>query len=172
LKRDQKFFDMYSLVIGLLAIFAIFIFVLSMKMSNVTSDVYHASGEEYRAAVESRLAPFGKVYLPGEELSAGEPQVPVAESAEPVVTAMSGPQVYNAACNVCHGAGIGGAPMLTDSDNWQARIGQGLDVLVDHAVNGFTGSAGYMPPKGGNLALSDEEVRAAVEFMVSEAQGQ
>lgn len=172
MKRDQKFFDMYSLVIGLLAIFAIFIFVLSMKMSNVTSDIYNASGEEYRDAVEDRLKPFGEVYLPGEELTAGEPQVPPAQAAEPVAASLSGPQVFNQACNVCHGAGIGGAPILTDAANWEPRIAQGVDTLVDHAINGYTGSAGYMPPKGGNMALSDDEVAAAVEFMTSEVQGQ
>ena len=172
MNRDQKFFDMYSLVIGLLAIFAIFIFVLSMKISTRTSEVYNASGEEFRGEVESRLKPFGDVILPGEELTAGEPQVPPAETAEPVATALTGPQVFNQACNVCHGAGIGGAPTLADAANWEARLAQGRDTLVEHAVSGYTGSAGYMPPKGGNMALSDEEVADAVDFMIAEASGQ
>lgn len=172
MKRDQKFFDMYSVVIGLLAIFAIFIFVLSMKMSTITSDIYNASGEEYRESVDARLRPFGEVYLPGEEVSAGRPQVPPAVAPEPVATSLTGPQVYNQACNVCHGAGIGGAPMLTDAANWEPRIAQGRDTLVEHAINGYSGSAGYMPAKGGNMAISDDEVAAAVDFMVREAQGQ
>jgi cytochrome c5 len=168
LKRDQKFFDMYSVVIGLLAIFALFIFVLAMKMSDMTQGVYSASADEYRASVDERLAPFGTVILPGEEAAAGEPQVPVADRPEPVEAALSGPQVYNQACNVCHGAGIGGAPML-NADAWESRIAQGIDVLKDHAINGYSGSVGYMPPKGGNLSLSDAEVGAAVEFMVDKA---
>ena len=45
-----------------------------------------------------------------------------------------------------------------------------METLVDHAINGFTGEAGYMPPKGGRLDLSDEEVTAAVEYMVAESQ--
>ena len=97
MKRDQKFFDMYSLVIGLLAIFAIAIFVLAMKMSDRTADVNSTSSKEYRASVADRLRPFGQVYLPGEELSAGEPQVPPAEAAEPVATSLTGPQVFNQA---------------------------------------------------------------------------
>lgn len=169
MKRDQKFFDMYSVVIGALAIFALFVFVLAMKMSDRTQGVYTADTEEYRAAVESRLKPIGQVIMPGEEASAAGPQVATAETPEPVEAALSGPQVYNQACNVCHGAGIGGAPMLTAADDWSARLEQGLETLKLHAVEGYTGEVGVMPAKGGNMALSDEEVYAAVEFMVEEA---
>lgn len=170
MNRDQKFFDMYSVVIGALAIFALAIFVLAMKMSDKTQGIYSTSGEEYRATVEERIQPLGSVIMPGEEAMAAGPQVAVAAAAEPVSAALSGPQVYNQACNVCHGAGIGGAPMLTDADNWASRIAQGTDTLIEHAINGYSGEVGYMPPKGGNMALSDDEVAAAVEFMVSEAQ--
>lgn len=170
MKRDQKFFDMYSVVIGLLAIFALAIFVLSMKMSSLTQDDFSASGEEYRATIAERLRPVGQVYLPGEELSAGEPQVPAVDTPQPVAATLSGPQVFNQSCNVCHGAGIGGAPMLSNKDNWAARIETGVDTLKDHAINGYNGSVGYMPPKGGNASLSDDEIRAAVDFMVGEAQ--
>ena len=169
LKRDQKFYDMYSLVIGALAIFALAIFVLAMKMSDRTQGVFTAGTEEYRAAINERLKPVGQVFLPGDELGAGEPQVSPLEEAAPVSTTMSGAQVYNQACNVCHGNGIGGAPMLTDAPNWEPRIAQGVDVLRDHAINGFGGSAGFMPPKGGNASLSDEDIHAAVDFMIEEA---
>ena len=172
MNRDQKFYDMYSLVIGLLALFALFIFVFSMKVSSRTSDIYNAEGEEYRESVEARLKPFGEVFMPGDDLSAAGTEVPPADAAEPVAAVKSGPQVFNEACNVCHGAGIGGAPTLSDAANWEARIAQGMDMLVDHAINGYTGDAGYMPPKGGNMSLSDDEVAAAVEFMVGEVQGQ
>jgi len=168
LKRDQKFYDIYSLVIGVLAFIGLGIYVLSAKVSNMTQGVFTAGTEEYQQTVTARLAPFGTVYLPGDEIPADEPQVAEAQQAEPVATTMSGPQVYNAACNACHGAGIGGAPTLTDAANWTARIDQGTDTLYDHAINGYQGSAGYMPPKGGRLDLSDEEIQAAVDYMVSE----
>jgi cytochrome c5 len=169
LKRDQKFFDMYSLVIGALAIFALAIFVLAMKMSDRTQGIYTADVEEYRASVNERLKPVGQVYLPGEELDAGKPLVaPVAEAA-PVSTTLSGAQVYNKACNVCHGNGIGGAPMLSNAADWKPRIAKGVDLLRDHAINGFGGSSGYMPPKGGDPSLSEAEVHAAVGFMLEEA---
>jgi cytochrome c5 len=83
---------------------------------------------------------------------------------------MSGPQVYNSACLACHGAGIGGAPVVGDSAQWVERIAQGSDTLTAHAIQGYSGSAGYMPPKGGRMDLSDAEVEAAVDYMVSEVQ--
>lgn len=168
MKRDQKFYDIYSLVIGALAFVGLGIFVLSAKMSDMTQGVFTAGTEEYQQAIASRLAPFGKVYLPGDEIPADEPQVSEAARPDPVATLLSGPQVYNEACNACHGAGIGGAPTLVDAANWAARIDQGTATLYEHAINGYQGSAGYMPPKGGRLDLSDEEIQAAVDYMVAE----
>jgi cytochrome c5 len=170
LDRDQKFFDMYSLVIGVLAIAALGIFVLAMKISDRTQEVYTRDGAEYQSAIASRIRPVGEVYLPGEEASASAPTAKTVSEPEPVAAALSGPQVYNSACLACHGAGIGGAPVLGDATVWADRIAQGLDVLKDHAINGFQGSAGFMPAKGGRTDLSDEEVANAVEYMVSESQ--
>lgn len=170
LKRDQKFFDMYSLVIGVLAFIALGIFVLAMKMSDLTQGVYTAGTEEYQEAVAARLQPFGEVYLPGETIPDDEPQVATAQAADPVATTLSGPQVYNEACIACHGSGVGGAPMLTDTAGWETRIAQGDATLYDHAINGYQGTAGYMPPKGGRLDLSDGEIEAAVDYMVAESQ--
>ena len=170
MKRDQKFFDMYSLVIGVLAAIALAILVLAMKMTDLTQDVYTTGTEEYQASVAKRLRPFGQVYLPGEEQHAAKLVVAEAAAAEPVVTALSGPQVFNEACIACHGSGIGGAPVLTDADNWAGRTAQGIDLLYRHALEGYTGSSGYMPPKGARLDLSDQEVKDAVDYMVSELQ--
>jgi len=167
-KRDQKFFDLYSLTIGVLALVGLAIFYGAMKLSDVTQEIYTAETEEYQQEVAQRLAPFGSVYLPGEESTAEEPQVAEVAPTEPVETTLSGPQVYNEACIACHGAGIGGAPMLTDAANWAPRIAQGLDTLRQHAIEGYSGTNGYMPPKGGRLDLSDEEVYAAIDYMLSE----
>ena len=168
LKRDQKFFDLYSLTIGVLALIGLAIFYGAMKLSDVTQGIYTAETEEYQQQVAERLRPFGSVYLPGEESMAEEPQVAEVAPSEPVETSLSGPQVYNEACIACHGAGIGGAPMLTDTAAWAPRIDQGLDILRQHAIEGYTGANGYMPPKGGRLDLSDEEVYAAIDYMLAE----
>jgi cytochrome c5 len=170
LDRDQKFFDMYSLVIGVLAIAALGIFVLATKISDRTQEVYKRDGAEYQATIAERIRPVGEVYLPGEEAAAAAPTAETVSEPEPVAATLSGPQVYNSACLACHGAGIGGAPMLGDAEAWTARIAQGTDVLKDHAINGYQGSVGFMPAKGGRTDLSDEEVASAVDYMVSESQ--
>ncbi|MCE8017096.1 cytochrome c5 family protein [Halomonas sp. MCCC 1A17488] len=73
-----------------------------------------------------------------------------------------GEAVYNQACMACHMTGAAGAPIRGDADAWSARVEQGIDTLYTHAIEGF----GAMPPKGGQMGLSDEEVQAAVDFLV------
>jgi cytochrome c5 len=171
LSRDQKFFDLYSLVIGVLVVVALGLFVLAMEMAERTQAVYTRDTAEYQAAVADRIKPVGEVFLPGEEQQAAAPTVEVVAEPAPVATVMTGPQVYNSACNACHGAGVGGAPVTGDTAAWTARIAQGIDVLYDHAINGFDGDAVTpMLAKGGRMDLSDEEVQSAVDYMVSESQ--
>ena len=167
--RDQSFFDKYSIVIGVLGAFAIALLVVSMKMSDLTQGVYTRDADEYQAAVAERIRPFGQVYLPGEEHTSAAPVVETAAEVKPVATALSGPQVYNSACLACHGSGIGGAPILGDAAAWSVRIAQGIELLNSHAIDGFT-NIGYMPPKGGRVDLSDQEIYDAVDYMVSESQ--
>lgn len=169
MRRDQKFFDMYSLVIGVLAAICLGFFVLAMTVADNTQGVFRASSDEYQAAIAKRIEPVGSVYMPGDDLAAGGPLVAEAAAPEPVDTVMTGPQVFNEACIVCHGTGVGGAPIFGSAEDWGPRIAQGLDVLTQHAIDGYQGSTGFMPPKGGRLDLSDEEVHAAVEYMASEA---
>jgi cytochrome c5 len=169
LTRDQSFFDKYSLVIGALAAFAIALLVVSIKMSDLTQGVYTRDAAEYQAAVAERIRPMSQVYMPGEEQAAAAPNVETVADVPPVATTLSGPQVYNAACLACHGSGIGGAPVLGDAAAWAPRIAQGDDVLKSHAVDGFT-NVGFMPPKGGRVDLSDQEIYDAVDYMVGESQ--
>ncbi len=83
---------------------------------------------------------------------------------------MTGQQVYNNVCIACHSPpGVGGAPALGDTEAWSPRIAQGIDILNDHALNGFSGSTGVMPKKGERLDLSDEAIIRAVKFMVDQA---
>ena len=85
-----------------------------------------------------------------------------------VVTAVSitaqadGEATYNQACMACHMTGAAGAPIRGNADHWAPRLEKGIDTLYDHAINGFQA----MPPKGGQLNLSDDEVKAAVDHMV------
>ncbi|MFY0989166.1 c-type cytochrome [Halomonas sp. C05BenzN] len=73
-----------------------------------------------------------------------------------------GEAIYNQACMACHMTGAAGAPIKGDEAAWAPRLEQGMETLYDHSINGFQA----MPPKGGHLQLSDEEVKAAVDFML------
>lgn len=137
------------------------------KLHHFTHTV-HDREYEVHDTVADRIRPFGRVKLPGEEHGPDELRVDEVPQAEPHATTMSGPQVFNEACIVCHGNGIGGAPMLNDRSIWESRIAQGMETLYRHAIEGYTGSAGYMPPKGARMDLSDSEVNAAVDYMLSQ----
>jgi cytochrome c5 len=77
----------------------------------------------------------------------------------------AGKATYDSVCNVCHGAGVAGAPKFGDKAAWAPRIKQGVAVLHANAMKG----KGAMPPKGGNPSLADADVAAAVDYMVSAA---
>jgi cytochrome c5 len=84
------------------------------------------------------------------------------------VSADAGKKLYESACVACHGAGIAGAPKFGDKAAWADRIKQGQNVLYEHAIKGFQGKNGMMPPKGGSAA-SDDEVKAAVDYIAAAA---
>ena len=105
-----------------------------------------------------------------------DPEQQAANPAEAISTpessaeSLTGPEVYNEICIACHAPpGVGGAPALSDGNAWAARIAQGMDTLIDHALNGYSGSAGIMPRKGGRVDLSDEEIIRAVEYMIEQS---
>lgn len=88
-------------------------------------------------------------------------------AADPALKA--GEDVFKKTCVMCHQTGAAGAPIVGDKADWDARLAQGKDTLYKHAVEGFTGAKGAMPARGGSSALSDDEVKAAVDFMLSKA---
>jgi len=165
--EDQKNIDLILLTIGALVLIAVGIFVVSRDANNETLARMRLNDTEYQAAINERIEPYGRVVLDGEvddeiEITA------VAAEAAPVLK--SGAQVYNEACLACHGGGIGGAPKTGDAAAWAARIAQGADVMNSNAINGFQGAVGFMPAKGGRVDFSDDEIIAAVEYLVEQAQ--
>lgn len=106
----------------------------------------------------------------GKEESAA-PEAPAPEAAAPAPTPVVaenvlGKSIFNKTCALCHAAGVAGAPKPGDTADWGPRIEQGNDLLYKHAMEGFTGAKGMMPARGGNTALTDDEVKAAVDYMV------
>ena len=78
----------------------------------------------------------------------------------------AGQSVYAKSCAACHDSGVMGAPKVGDKDAWVPLIAEGVDVLAQNATKGV----GKMPPKGGNMQLSDDVVKAAVGYMVEKSQ--
>lgn len=78
-----------------------------------------------------------------------------------------GEQVYNTVCTTCHELGILGAPKFGDKDSWAPRIARGTAALITNALQGFEGETGVMPAKAGNPLLPDEDVKAAVAYMLN-----
>lgn len=95
---------------------------------------------------------------------------PVAAPAPVTVTENTvGKSVFGKTCALCHAAGVAGAPKPGDKADWGPRIAQGMDLLHKHAIEGFTGAKGQMPARGGSTTLTDDEVKAAVAFMVDQS---
>jgi len=73
---------------------------------------------------------------------------------------------YETNCAGCHASGVMNAPKVGNKADWEEPISDGLDTLVENAINGI----GQMPPKGGNPKLSKEEIRAAIQYMIQQSQ--
>ena len=116
------------------------------------------------SGIAARIAAVGQINTAQAQSSTTTTQVAVTEAA------VDGQKVYQSACIACHGAGVAGAPMVGNAAAWAARIAAGSDSLYANAINGLVGSSGMMPAKGGNTTLSDAEVKAAVDHMVSQSQ--
>lgn len=94
----------------------------------------------------------------------------VTATAQPAVAENAqGKKVYGSVCAMCHAAGVAGAPKPGDKADWGPRIAQGKDMLYKHALEGFTGAKGMMPARGASTTLSDEEVKAAVDYMADQS---
>jgi len=119
-----------------------------------------AGSKESDVAIEANNAETLARTTPVGTMAVGEASQQVASAAPAEV--MSGEQVYQTACVVCHGAGIAGAPKFGDAAAWAPRVAQDIEVLYEHALNGFNA----MPAKGGNAGLSDDAVKSAVDYMI------
>ena len=140
-----------QLVIVVLLAFLVPIVVIGLLSQLFTSTRHDASGDEQR--VLARIKPVGTVVI--------------AEASGPKGN-LTGEQVYGQVCKTCHEAGIAGAPKTGDKAAWGPRVAQGEKTLVQHAISGFQGKTGVMPPKGGSADLTDEEVHRAVVYLANQ----
>jgi len=115
-----------------------------------------------RAAIEERIKPVGTSCMAGDSSCGG------AAAAAAGGAPRSGEEVYNTACMACHSTGAAGAPKLGDIAGWGPRIAKGTDALYASGVNGVPGTG--MVAKGGCVNCSDEEIHAAVDYMIAGSQ--
>ena len=132
--------------------------------------------EVQRAVVYMANQSGGSLKEPKAPAAAAAPAASAAAASAPAASAPAaaapsadaGKKLYEGTCVACHGAGVAGAPKFGDKAAWAPRIKQGSATLYDHAIKGFQGKAGMMPAKGGATA-SDDEVKAAVDYMANAA---
>jgi cytochrome c5 len=165
-KHDRKFFDTFMLVLGILAAVTIGLMVLAGIISDRTAKVFHEQDPLTQEETTARIAPVARVAVAGQDNSA---LAAPAAATTVAATDLPGDQVYQQVCAACHGAGVAGAPKTGDKAAWGPRLAQGADTLHKHAIEGYQGKAGLMPPKGGRTDLTDQSVVNAVDYMVAES---
>lgn len=117
--------------------------------------------------IVERVKPVGQLIITkdtSQKATDSATKVATTDSA-PVTTASNGKATYDTACFACHSTGAAGAPIVGKKDAWTSRISQGKDKLYSNAINGFNA----MPAKGGRASLSDEDVKAVVDYMVGKS---
>ena len=164
-KHDRTFFDTFMLVLGILFAVTLVLLGLARVISGRSFQAHLKDDPVYQRELLSRIEPVARVAVAGQDNSALEPPAP--EAAPGAAADLGGEEVFNQACVACHGAGIAGAPKLGDKAAWTPRLAQGEDTLHKHALEGYQGKAGFMPPKGGRTDLSDQSVKNAVDYMVA-----
>jgi cytochrome c5 len=168
-KHDSHFFNMFSLVLGILVGISVLLFAFAKYVGNETQAQHVKVDPLTRKAVEERTAPFGRTAIAGQDNAALEIQEGTVETAAAAALPTTGEGLYNLACIACHGAGIAGAPKIGDKAAWGPRLAKGMPTLYQHALEGFQGQTGLMPPKGGRIDLADDLIRLGVDYMAEQS---
>ncbi len=151
---DRDFWKFFSGLVATLVCVTVVLFVVANAIG--------AKPKKPEAAMEAkaiaeRIKPVGEVTV-----ASGDVMNAVISTAN---AADKGKSIYESTCVACHGAGIAGAPKFGDKGAWGPRIAKGVDGLYQTALKG----KGAMPAKGGNTGLKDEDVKAAVDYIVSKS---
>jgi cytochrome c5 len=151
-QEDRNFMARFVIVLCVLVLLAAVFFLAARLISVAQRTAVQDEPSAAAARVEERIRPVGRVATSA-----------VEEEAAP--TRRSGADIYGGVCAACHDTGAADAPRKGEEAVWVERLGQGLDTLVRHAIDGI----GAMPPRGGDARLSDDEVRVAVVYLLQES---
>lgn len=166
---DRRFRDQFSLTIGIFAGVLVGVGFLAIYLADQPEPL--ASTAEHPRQVAALLGPAARIAVAGQDNSALaiSPDAPAHPASAAVTMPASGAEVFDKVCIACHGQGIGGAPRAGDATAWRPRIAKGKPMLYRHAIEGFKGETGQMPPKGGRTDIPDDLIQAAVDQMVAAA---
>ena len=164
---DLDFLKKFSMVIGFLVALTVVLIVFAHHLQGTLVPEADPAVAKRQLA---RIAPAGAVYAGATGAAAQTAALKAAADKASSQVAyggtMDGAVIFNNLCTGCHTSGAGGAPTLTAA-GMGARVAKGADTLHKHAIEGFQGTAGVMPAKGGNPALTDDQVKATVDWMLA-----
>jgi len=161
-KHDTHFFNTFSMIIGGLIVVALLIFALARVVAGHTQEPEVYSDAQYVASVDERIKPFAREAVAGADNSVMAIQAAPQAAGVALAVPKDGPALYEAVCKTCHAAGLVGAPKFGDHSAWAPRIARGKATLYEHALKGFNA----MPAKGSRTDLSDELIKAGVDYLV------
>ena len=159
---DTHFFNSFSLVLGILILFAIVLFGFARSIGADTQARDVLLDPLHRKDVQKNIAPFAHVAVAGHDNSALAAVTAPAGGSAAADVPTTGEQAFTKVCAACHSTGINGSPKMGDHAAWGPRIAQGKETLYKDAIGG----KGNMPPKGGTN-WPDATIRMTVDYMVS-----
>lgn len=166
---DSVFLKRFAMLIGSLAVVAVLLATMATYIYDRNPPPLNSDHEKQLA---ERIAPVGGVYAGDTGRAAMQAAQEAASKAAASQVAYGGSTdgktIFGSLCHSCHETGVAGAPKVGDKAEWAVRIAAGLETLDKHAIDGYTGKTGVMPAKGGNPALTEEQVKAAVAWMVDQ----
>jgi len=167
---DRTFMRHFAIMIAMLAGTAVVLIIIG---AIVWTTLPRESTQKVVQQAGARIAPVSAVYAGDTGRAAMEAAKSAATQAAASQVAYGGTTdgkaIFDHLCTTCHSTGAAGAPSISDKAAWAPRIKEGIDTLIKHAIDGYTGPDGnHMPAKGGNPALSDAQVEATVKWMVSQ----
>ena len=162
-KADDVFWRQFGVVLILLTLFG---FAMYFAANAIGGQAY-AKMMSNPDAVAERIAPFGRSRTgdPAGQTQAPAQVAPAAPAASAGAAPRSGSEIYGTACVACHATGVAGSPLFGDNAAWTERAAQGFEALTASVLSG----KGAMPPKAGNPALTEDEIRSAISYMLEEA---
>ena len=167
--HDLVFLKHFSQVIGILVGITIALIALGIYINSTLAPEPNPAAA---VATQARIQPVGAVFAGATGAAAqAAAAAAAAEAAKGQVAyggTLDGSLIFANLCTGCHTAGVNKAPRL-EKAAWAARIAQGVETLHAHAINGYNGpDGGVMPARGGNPALTDEQVKATVDWMLTQ----